>query len=141
MMRLALPTSLLSQHRIIVAVYTPISQGTNYLSSRGYELIHLAVPQGTLLLFQFQTSMLRPLKARLRHHTPLVAPILTMVFKLGFFVGFLLLLFFEQWLRILLSFFIGKHPTGRSICKFKVFKKNLVPPVSSSFLLYFFQRL
>ncbi|CAO3588886.1 unnamed protein product [Absidia cylindrospora] len=102
-------------HLILTMVVTPLSKGSNYLSSRGYKAIQRAVPRCTQILFHLDDVVLNPLTTWLAHRIPIVSILLALVFQSFFFLSFLLLLLCEEVIRVSLMVFIGQHPSGRSI--------------------------
>ncbi|KAI8071217.1 Alpha/Beta hydrolase protein [Gongronella butleri] len=94
-------------------LFLSLYQSSNYISSRGYQLVRKSVPIATQVLFQLQTAI-KPWQLKVSQ-VLLLSQVLSTIFQVSFFISFVLLLLFESVAKRLVTLYIGRHATGRPI--------------------------
>ncbi|OBZ85603.1 hypothetical protein A0J61_06339 [Choanephora cucurbitarum] len=88
-----------------------ISLGLSTFLFLGYKTVKHGTPMILAVLASI-SRCLTPL-SRLLARTIILGPLLAMIIRTFFFLGFIVLLMSDQLIRALFRYFIGKHPSGR----------------------------
>ncbi|KAI8877402.1 alpha/beta-hydrolase [Backusella circina FSU 941] len=88
----------------------------SFVLSIVFFLGYKTVKHGTPMLFSFLTNTSRLLTPFTQYlsRTTIIGPILALVIRFNFFLGFIVLLMSDQLVRAVLGFFVGRHPTKRT---------------------------
>ncbi|KAI8372118.1 class 3-domain-containing protein [Blakeslea trispora] len=88
-----------------------ISLGLSTFLFLGYKTVKHGTPMVLAILASI-SRCLTPL-SRLLARTIVIGPVLALIIRTFFFLGFIVLLMSDQLIRACFRFFIGKHPSGR----------------------------
>lgn len=91
-----------------------ISMGLSTFLFLGYK----TVKHGKPMIFNILTSISHSLSPFTRYlsKTIIIGPVVSLVIRFAFFVGFIILLMSDQLIRYVFRFMVGRHPTKRLYC-------------------------